>query len=64
MGKQVAIRVNMEKDEEIDVLNAYLSKGYKVIFQSDVSQRLLDTISNQVYLSTILYILEIDIDKQ
>lgn len=56
--EQVAVRVNMEKDEDIALLNAYLSKGYYVVNQSDVSQRLIDKKNNTIYFSTLIYILQ------
>lgn len=63
MEKRLALRVCVEKNEDIDLLNKYLAMGYEVTWQSDVCQRFVvkskdPKVDDTFYYSTIVYILE------
>lgn len=62
METTIALRVCVEKNEDIDLLNKYLAMGYKVIHQSDVCQRFVapngKELDGTFYYATIVYILE------
>ena len=60
MDKYVALRVCVDKDEDIEELNKYLNLGYKIIDKTEITPRFLDTMTTGgvIYYAAIIYILE------
>lgn len=55
---RVALRVCIDKDEDIEALNNYLRCGYKIVDRTEVAQRIVDPIGKNVFFASVIYILE------